>query len=87
MIMSVQNKKSSTKKKSVTLGVVHIQATFNNTIVTFSDIYGNVISTASAGEPPETKDSTVVPQAVVFSLVIVAKGLAVAHYYFRNTVP
>jgi small subunit ribosomal protein S11 len=50
MIMSVQNKKSSVKKKNVTLGVVHIQATFNNTIVTFTDIYGNVISAASAGQ-------------------------------------
>ncbi len=48
--MSVQNKKTTTKKKNVTLGVVHIQATFNNTIVTFTDIYGNAISAASAGE-------------------------------------
>lgn len=48
--MSVQNKKTSTKKKNITLGVVHIQATFNNTIVTFADVYGNVISAASAGQ-------------------------------------
>jgi small subunit ribosomal protein S11 len=30
-------------------GVVHIQATFNNTIVTVSDVYGNAISNSSSG--------------------------------------
>ncbi|MCR4438899.1 MAG: 30S ribosomal protein S11 [bacterium] len=30
-------------------GVAHIKATFNNTIVTLTDSYGNVISWASAG--------------------------------------
>ncbi|MCC8369625.1 30S ribosomal protein S11 [Rickettsia endosymbiont of Polydrusus tereticollis] len=37
------------KKKTITLGVVHIQATFNNTIVTFTDVQGNAISSSSAG--------------------------------------
>ncbi|MBI2891979.1 MAG: 30S ribosomal protein S11 [Deltaproteobacteria bacterium] len=36
-------------KKNVALGVVHVQATFNNTIVTITDPQGNVISWASAG--------------------------------------
>lgn len=36
-------------KKNVPKGVVHIQATFNNTIVTVSDVYGNAISNSSAG--------------------------------------
>jgi small subunit ribosomal protein S11 len=31
------------------VGFVHIQATFNNTIVTISDLEGNVISWSSAG--------------------------------------
>ena len=31
-------------------GVAHIQATFNNTIVTISDTDGNVVSWASAGK-------------------------------------
>lgn len=30
-------------------GVAHIKATFNNTVVTLTDVYGNVISWASAG--------------------------------------
>lgn len=36
-------------RKSVNEGVVSIRSTFNNTIVTFSDIEGNVISWSSAG--------------------------------------
>lgn len=36
-------------KRSVSKGVVHIQSTFNNTIVTISDSQGNTISWASAG--------------------------------------
>ncbi len=31
-------------------GIAHIQSTFNNTIVTLTDIYGNVISWSSAGK-------------------------------------
>ena len=37
------------EKKNIPNGVVHINATFNNTIVTFTDLSGNVISWASAG--------------------------------------
>jgi len=37
------------EKKNVANGVAHIQATFNNTIVTITDISGNVISWATAG--------------------------------------
>jgi len=36
-------------KKNIVLGVVHIQSTFNNTIVTISDGDGNVIAWSSAG--------------------------------------
>ena len=42
----------STKKKqkrSVPTGHMHIQATFNNTIVTFTDKKGNALSSSSAG--------------------------------------
>lgn len=44
--------KTTTKKKqrrSVPSGQLHIQATFNNTIVTFSDSKGNVLAASSAG--------------------------------------
>ena len=36
-------------KKHIPTGVVHIQATFNNTIVTITDPAGNTVSWASAG--------------------------------------
>ena len=45
--------KKSTKKKvkkNISHGVCHIQASFNNTIVTFTDPSGNAISWASAGQ-------------------------------------
>ncbi len=37
------------EKKNVPVGVAHIQATFNNTIITFTDTRGNVISWSSSG--------------------------------------
>ena len=43
--------KKSVKKiaKNVPSGIVYIQATFNNTIVTITDLSGNVVSWASSG--------------------------------------
>ncbi len=38
------------EKKNIERGTVHIQSTFNNTIVTIADTQGNAISWASAGE-------------------------------------
>ena len=37
------------EKKNIPEGIAHIQSTFNNTIVTITDLGGNVISWASAG--------------------------------------
>jgi small subunit ribosomal protein S11 len=37
------------ERKNITHGVAHIKSSFNNTIVTISDLQGNVISWASAG--------------------------------------
>jgi len=45
--------KKTTKKKvkkNITTGICHIQASFNNTIVTFTDTQGNAIAWASAGQ-------------------------------------
>lgn len=44
--------KKGRKKKKTKVdanGIAHIKATYNNTMVTLTDIYGNVISWASAG--------------------------------------
>ena len=37
------------QRRQVSSGQLHIQATFNNTIVTFTDNKGNVLTAASAG--------------------------------------
>ena len=37
------------EKKSVPSGICHVQATFNNTIVTFTDPIGNVLAWSSSG--------------------------------------
>ena len=42
-------KKNKKGKKNILNGVVHIQSTFNNTIITITDVSGNVISWSSAG--------------------------------------
>ena len=42
--------KKRRERKNIEKGAVHIQATFNNTIITISDVEGNTISWASAGE-------------------------------------
>ncbi len=47
MAKKVRSKKK--EKKNVANGVVHIQSTFNNTIVTITDTVGNVVAWSSAG--------------------------------------
>src|ERR1700722_4077234 len=42
-------KKRSKSKKNILAGIVHVQATFNNTLITICDTNGNVISWSSAG--------------------------------------
>ena len=37
------------ERKNIESGAVHIQSTFNNTIVTITDVQGNALSWASAG--------------------------------------
>ena len=42
--------KKRRERKNVEKGIAHIRSTFNNTIVTISDVQGNVISWGTAGE-------------------------------------
>jgi small subunit ribosomal protein S11 len=44
--MSKQKKK---QKKSISVGIASVKTTFNNTIITISDILGNTLCWASAG--------------------------------------
>ena len=47
--MANVRKDTKKKRRSVSKGVAHIKATFNNTIVSFTDDGGNVVSWSSAG--------------------------------------
>ncbi|MEE8342079.1 MAG: 30S ribosomal protein S11 [Candidatus Neomarinimicrobiota bacterium] len=49
--MAVKTEKKRKKKKRVveSSGIAHIKATFNNTHITLSDQYGNVVAWATAG--------------------------------------
>src|SRR5574341_1501993 len=42
-------KKKKRELKNIEKGIAHIQSTFNNTIVTITDIEGNVLTWSSAG--------------------------------------
>ena len=42
--------KKRRERKNIEEGAVHIQSSFNNTIITITDVNGNAISWASAGE-------------------------------------
>ncbi|MES2961616.1 MAG: 30S ribosomal protein S11 [Pseudomonadota bacterium] len=44
------SKTSSKKKKNIVNGVVHVFASFNNTIISISDTNGNIICWSSAGK-------------------------------------
>ena len=44
-----KKKLKSRVKKNIPVGIVHIQATFNNTIVTITDLEGGALSWSSAG--------------------------------------
>lgn len=37
------------ERKNIPSGIIHIQSTFNNTIITITDISGNVIAASSSG--------------------------------------
>lgn len=48
MAKQVRSKKKK-ERKNIPVGVAHIKATFNNTLVTITDPAGNVISWSSSG--------------------------------------
>ena len=41
--------KRKEREKNIEQGIAHIQASFNNTIVSISDVRGNIISWSSTG--------------------------------------
>lgn len=63
-------------KKNIEKGAAHIQATFNNTIVTITDVAGNAVSWASAGELGFKGSRKSTPFAAQSAAESAAKGAA-----------
>jgi len=49
-VANPKKRKGKKRTKVEPIGIAHIKASFNNTIVTITDIYGNVVSWASSGK-------------------------------------
>jgi small subunit ribosomal protein S11 len=49
MAKVVGSKKGRKEKKHVVHGIVHIHASFNNTLITITDLEGNTVSWSSSG--------------------------------------
>ena len=47
--MAYKTKSRKYVRKTVTRGIVHIKATFNNTLVSVTDVHGNILVQSSAG--------------------------------------
>ena len=47
--MATRTRTKKKEKKNISNGVVHIQSTFNNTIITITDAAGNVVAWSSSG--------------------------------------
>ena len=81
--------KKRKEKKSVYEGNVYIQATFNNTIVTITDINGNALSWASSGDlgvRGAKKSTPFAAQTVAETAVQKAQGygLREVHVYIKG---
>ncbi|MFC1658975.1 30S ribosomal protein S11 [Pseudomonadota bacterium] len=50
MVKVTKTSKVSKKKRNILIGIVHVRATFNNTIISIADLQGNVIAWSSAGK-------------------------------------
>ncbi len=50
MAQAKRKKKSRKKERVEANGIAHIKATFNNTVISLTDQYGNLISWATAGK-------------------------------------
>ena len=72
------NKKATVRrrreKKNIERGAVHIQSTFNNTIVTVTDVQGNALSQSSSGALGFRRSRTSTPFAAQTAADVAAKA-------------
>ena len=79
--------KKRKEKKSVYEGNVYIQATFNNTIVTITDLMGNTVSWASSGQLQfrgAKKSTPFAAQSVTAAQKAMQAGLREVHVYVKG---
>ncbi len=77
------------ERKNIERGAAHIQSTFNNTIVTITDLQGNALSWASAGELGFKGSRKSTPFAAQQAAEVAAKeamehGLKVVEVYVKG---
>ena len=65
--------KKRREKKNIEKGAAHIRSTYNNTIITLTDVNGNAISWASAGELGFKGSKTSTPFAAQMAAETAAK--------------
>jgi small subunit ribosomal protein S11 len=73
-LANVKKKRGKKKEKVEAVGLARIQSTFNNTIVTLTDVYGNVITWASAGKAGFKGSRKSTPFAAQVAAEAAAKG-------------
>ncbi|WP_162505095.1 30S ribosomal protein S11, partial [Treponema endosymbiont of Eucomonympha sp.] len=82
--------KKRKEKKSVYEGNVYIQASFNNTIITITDLQGNALSWASSGKLQfrgAKKSTSFAAQSVMDRAVqkVTSYGLKEVHVFLKGT--
>ena len=79
-------KRKAKKEKVDVNGIAHIKASFNNTLITLTDTYGNVISASSAGKmgfKGSRKNTPFAAQQAASSAVKVAMDLGLRRVEVR----
>jgi small subunit ribosomal protein S11 len=79
-------KRKAKKEKVDATGIAHIKASFNNTLITLTDTYGNVISASSAGKmgfKGSRKNTPFAAQQAASSAVKVAMDLGLRRVEVR----
>lgn len=83
---------SHKNKRRIQKGIIHVQASFNNTIVTVTDVRGQVVSWASAGASgfrSTRKGTPYAAQAAALKaiLTVVVRGMKKAEVMIKGTGP
>lgn len=82
MVKYSGKKASAKKKKNITTGVIHIYASFNNTIISITDLQGNVLCWSSAGKhgfKGSRKATPYAAQVATQSAIAAAKNFGLAN--------